>query len=535
MVTNKDVSTLQTTRAFRWRDVPGSWPRRLLHIPTMTSLERQEGNVYGLAKEPQYGILTYTWGRYPGKDETCIGISGTTWSIPSVSATHFTASSFEKIIERVGEDVEYAWVDIACIDQENEAIKLDEIGNQVAIFANAHKVYIWLSRLTTELLRGIFDNIFLCETYLQSQDEQALGKSILKALNDLNESLSILLNDPWFSSLWTLQEATLRSDALILSREGCTIPLLHSPTLNVFYGFLLNAFWHLRSASGWIFIHGAPELRPMAKTVLNQIRLAGYDHAPFARNPNIQYSAAQRRETKYPLDRIYGITAIYGVRVGAIAGIEYTFKKLEHEFAATLNEKSPRLGQMFIHTNKPETCCTWKITQKCRVTDELGFFVSNGQDSCTIRASESIGSIYEGPTCHLRSLLATWHARTAPPPGDNNKFYWFQIRLDDYICDDYPALPRIDDIPYDTSAEARDRFLPLGDALLKVFGSNSIIILKLGEQPVENATMAAIGLVLLYVDDPKPGYQRLGICQWAKGKPGGIQDPEWKHQRAVIY
>ncbi|KAF2246492.1 hypothetical protein BU26DRAFT_47158 [Trematosphaeria pertusa] len=536
MAYDSDASDLQnTTRSFRWRDVPGSWPRRLLHVPTMTSLERQEDNVYGDAKEPRYGILTYTWGRYPGTNETRIGISGTTWSIPVVSATHFSAASLERVIKRIGEDVDFAWVDIACIDQEDEAIKMDEVRNQVAIFANAHRVYVWLSRITTESLRGILNDIFLCETHLQSQDEQALGKSVLKALSDLNEYLSILLKDPWFSSLWTLQEGTLRSDALILSREGYPIPLLHEPSLNVYYGFLLNAFWHLTSASGWILMYGTPEVGPMADTVLNQIRLAGYDHAPFARNPNIQYGAARRRETTRPLDRIYGIMAIYGVRVGAKANTEYTFEGLEQEFAATLNNRSPRLGQMFIHTAKPAPGCTWKITQRCRVTDELGTFKSSGQDSCTISASSSIGSAYNGPTCQLHSLLGIWHARMAPSPGENDRFYWCQIRLDDYVCDDYPNLPRIHDVPFDMSMEARDRFLPLGSALLKVFGDDSIIILKLGEQPVENSFMAAIGLVLLRIDGAGPGYQRLGICQWALGRPNGVQDPKWEHQCGIIY
>lgn len=42
----------------------GPWPRRLFHVPTMTSLKWQPGNVYGCQKEPSYHALSYTWGRW---------------------------------------------------------------------------------------------------------------------------------------------------------------------------------------------------------------------------------------------------------------------------------------------------------------------------------------------------------------------------------------------------------------------------------------------------------------------------------------
>jgi len=539
MASDDDEHDLQvSTRSFNWRDVkPGSWPRRLVHIgKTLTSLERQEGNVYGIDKEPKYGILTYTWGRFPGTNEPSINISGTTWVIPAVSAQHFTAKSFERAVRRIGEDVAYVWIDIACIDQEDEAIKMDEIKNQVAIFANAHRVYVWLSTLTNASLTGIFNDIFSCEMFLHSQDEEALGKSVPQAYRDLSASLSSLFKDPWFSSLWTLQEGTLRSDVLILSKEA--LPIRHPTiptTLNIFYGYLLNAFWHVRSASIEALVRKTlPGEERLAHRVSDQIRLAGFDHAPFSRNPNIQYGAARRRETTRPLDRIFGIMAIYGISLGTSKEKENDFDALEHDFANAVNAKSPRLGQLFVHTEKPRPGCTWKITQCCRVTNEFGNWESNGQDSCKISATQSIGAVCEGPTCQLRSLLAVWDHIRAPPPGDNQGSFWCKIRVDDYIHDEHPSLPRLEDYPFELSWENRDRFWPLGSALLEEFGEESIIVLKLGEQAIEMARWAVLGLLLLRIDDSKGSHRRLGTCQWEKNIFTKFREPDWMHQQGVI-
>ena len=42
----------------------GTWPRRLLHVSTLTSCEWAEGNIYKGVKEPRYVAISYTWGRW---------------------------------------------------------------------------------------------------------------------------------------------------------------------------------------------------------------------------------------------------------------------------------------------------------------------------------------------------------------------------------------------------------------------------------------------------------------------------------------
>lgn len=52
---------------------PRQWPRRLLHVPTMTSHQRYREDTYNGEKAPSYNVLSYTWGRFqqPGPGLHC--------------------------------------------------------------------------------------------------------------------------------------------------------------------------------------------------------------------------------------------------------------------------------------------------------------------------------------------------------------------------------------------------------------------------------------------------------------------------------
>lgn len=205
---------------FRWKLVEGEWSRRLLHIPIMTSIERQDGNYYGDHHEPLYNILTYTWGRWCVPNGPRLKVQGTSWTIPAVDESMFTVENFYKVIQKLGEVNQFAWTDIACIDQENYTVKMAEIGRQVAIFANANRVCAWLWRQPTNALQSSLDNIFYCSAHLQSGYREELDGDLRAVLENLKGSLDLLFDGWWFSSLWTLQEGVLRSNAMLLSRNG---------------------------------------------------------------------------------------------------------------------------------------------------------------------------------------------------------------------------------------------------------------------------------------------------------------------------
>lgn len=119
--------------------VKRDWPCRLLHIPSMTSQEWRPGNLYGSDKEPHYAILSYTWGRFEVPDGPRLNVKGIDWQIPSIDPAHFTVAALGRLLEQIGSEYDYLWIDIACIDQKRDKEKMKEVGRQAAIFKGAKK------------------------------------------------------------------------------------------------------------------------------------------------------------------------------------------------------------------------------------------------------------------------------------------------------------------------------------------------------------------------------------------------------------
>ncbi|KAK8133126.1 hypothetical protein PG999_001299 [Apiospora kogelbergensis] len=218
----------------------GDWPRRLLHVPSMTSHEWQPGNIYGLVREPTYNALTYTWGRWRLGDSEqpwvkAIRIQGVSWEIPRIDPRRFTAAQFASVIQKatqsvpqwkkpgvdISEEIEYLWLDMACIDQRGSNPKsAAEIGRQLPIFKNARQVFSWLHELPSVVLGRVLTEV---DRMTDELPNLAASRSApAPVLNAIYQNLSLILDDPWFSSLWTLQEAFLRPDCILFSKEGKT-------------------------------------------------------------------------------------------------------------------------------------------------------------------------------------------------------------------------------------------------------------------------------------------------------------------------
>ncbi|KUI55249.1 hypothetical protein VP1G_02647 [Cytospora mali] len=426
----------------------------------MTSVERMPGDMYRGEHRPKYNILSYTWGRWEIRDhepERRLGISGVSWTIPAVAC--FTAEEFRQVIFKMGETAPFAWVDIACIDQENYPVKMDEVGRQAGIFANAHRVYVWLWSLDMSSMESSVLTIIKDSTV--AADRSPGGRNLPAVLKDVTDSVERIFGDWWFSSLWTLQEGVLRQDALFLSRDGqllkdlvdlcrdSTRPkgLNHESRETPYYNpgtlsYLTEKAYLLYSQ----LTHtnnrfNEPQMRPLRDMVLHRLLQAGCASPPSS-NPNVQYATAKHRQATNEADRIYGIMAVYGITVGAAApggdtSKVYSLAELENEFVSALNAHSPLLGQMFVHTQKPRLGKTWQVTQDSRFPIEtLANYESHRSfGHCTISASPSGSTAARigGHLTPLYSLLSYWRACEGPdaqPPGG---FTDLGFELDDYL------------------------------------------------------------------------------------------------------
>lgn len=196
----------------------GNWPRRLLHVPTMTSYEWKPGNWYGTKQAPIYNAISYTWGRWTLSDDEIpevdsLEIKGVPWNIPRVHPARFTKEQFMAVIRRattdrrhssrLGKPVDFVWLDIACIDQrmlEPASTGAAEVGRQAKIFRGAAQVSIWVNDITQDQLHTIQQTL---TKVLRQLENATHGSQVQEDFPvETYEVLQILLADPWFSSLW---------------------------------------------------------------------------------------------------------------------------------------------------------------------------------------------------------------------------------------------------------------------------------------------------------------------------------------------
>ena len=504
----------------------------------MTSQERQEGNTYGDKKEPRYSILTYTWGRWQTDKVPAIDIKGTTWKIPAVEEKHFTVGNFRRVIQQMGKRTEYAWIDIACIDQENYPVKMDEVGKQVGIFKQASRVFVWLNGLESVDLEHCLHEIFWKSPTLC---DEGLEQSISQRLESLASAMEKLFSDPWFSSLWTLQESVLRRDAIILNRDAETIPLHRTDAmLAILASSCLNIYKDLSSIILRYNGDTSLTIRSTAEKLRSKIEGAGL-HFIYSSNPNVQYGVAHFRQAMYELDRIYGIMQIYGLRLGESKqpNVKPTLEQLEDELGKTLFLRSPVLSQMFTHRTPPRQGKSWRITQNSGVPG--GVRVYRPPHILGFNTAPSQGSL---PPSEIPHCQVSVH-----PSGEVN------LKGKSWLFSDLVKYWRscrgsvsVQDIMLDENEQIRARVphqltkfnLPqdgqqheLGDCLVNLFGENNLVWFLVGEKPEENRSGWFLGLILLHKDEGNY-WERIGICSWKAGEtfPTDRQPeppcPQWK-------
>jgi hypothetical protein len=392
-------------------DNNANWPRRLLHVPTMTSYKWAPGNNYGRWKEPAYIALSYTWGRFQLDDGENpqvkpLQIKGVPWPIPRINPnTHFGVNELQHIIHQTmksadryyvfdswkrdtvrGQTImdrtirtvlgflegqinvyEFLWLDIACIDQRESPIQQAEVGRQARIFRHARHSYVWLSHLTHSRLESL---LFDLEKAVAGMQKEPYGQTpssfnsrswLLLAL----ESVNGLAKDPWFDSLWTLQEAFLCNHAILLSRDGkvtCDASTISPRSWSLNYLFKITndlILWSERTKAA------RPE--PEFSQLLDSIRRTGLA-ALWYNSPMGLLGVSNYRQTKRELDRVYGIMQVFGTdfKVGhALEGAgqnrEYTLPELEDEFGAAILHRFPVLSQMHVYLKSPAFSKGWCV------------------------------------------------------------------------------------------------------------------------------------------------------------------------------
>ena len=535
-------------------------PRRLLHVPSMTSLERTPDGFYGDSHEPTYNAVSYTWGRFTAKDGPALDIRGITWSVPRIKSDHFSVESFHHVLKTVAGQNGLVWVDVACIDQENIDVKMDEIGKQADIFTQASQVYAWLSSQDIDEASICLEALDRFTTTLeQTEIEQfsfqfsdlGFPERIIPASLHLSGYLRSLFSDPWFSSLWTLQEACLCTEAQLLSKDAQVLRIRGRTTT-------------IESATAAcatikLSLSAYAESHQVIEDLISLIDRSGLSY--FSRNinndrsPMFLYSAAYHRECYEPLDRVYGIMQVYGFKLGSSSksGGKFTLAELEDQFGEALNHIAPMTAQMHIHTAPPAPGAAWRPSRSSMMP-EVYYMSSQNNTMCSITRRGG-NTFFTGNSCSLENLRSFWMKANAfnEVYHYNAKYGWQHYLIIIHLdatqkgAQEPATLPRQFDnssepahsCPCQTCAkkpgerkDGLDRFLatlpdPIADYAVLLLGSGvigrpiagsedgNIPPWKRGSNTFTVATRS--GILVLKPESGRQAWRRVGILSWETG------------------
>ncbi|KIX03765.1 uncharacterized protein Z518_07318 [Rhinocladiella mackenziei CBS 650.93] len=368
-----------------------------------------------------------TWGRFATDSGDALKINDVLWEAPKVDLSYFTPMQFQRIIssltdpnfpskesneswqkDQAGdfktatkERVEHIWLDVACINQgpsiENACERLEEINKQGVIFGRAETVYVWLSHHRSDNLINILlqvSRLARClEQGLHSSPERGpMGNGLVTStwLDAATTRFERLLSDPWFDSLWTLQEAFLRQDALLLFFEARPVPL--DPDTRT----MLENLIRYRAEQVWrddydiheTSAHGQYWTVSTLATVLSLVHglllslLSDDFSLPLAicmQKPQIYFPSSNGRASaisarRLQFDLVYGCMQIFNVHLGRPERLftnSESLEELNDELVIWLTNRHGSSSQMFIHTQPALLGKSWRFSLQSEVTDDF--------------------------------------------------------------------------------------------------------------------------------------------------------------------
>ncbi|KAL8811730.1 MAG: hypothetical protein Q9200_001563 [Gallowayella weberi] len=556
----------------------------------MTSLEWQPENIYGDHVAPVYSAVSYTWGRYdldiPGakrqkkfRNVKGIKILGIDWPVPRINPVEqFSVDQFSKLIKKTCEPVndgdltlEFLWLDVSCIDQNNGPQKMAEIGRQAVIFEGAHRVFIWLTKLCEDTLTNTMDILVRsCEAKKESGRSRG---DLMDWTGAARASLDDLFIDPWFTSLWTLQEAFLCPRAYLVPLEASLIRL----TPNQKGDRLPVTLATLCSISAALAEIVAAERASVSKSwqadmtnasLLRQERFLDDVNgmliqrgvtALASRSPIALYNAAQYRRTRDDKDRVYGIQQVFGFRLGASApGCNeldpkaFNRHNLEDQLGAALVENYPVASQLHNFTEPADEGTGWRISSSSivpRLEIKTSFWSLQFHASCKITTDKVKGQrhgLFDGQICDLAPLAESWRETHSDPHikallgGRSPQQMILDTVFEDKSKARYNLKNKIrstDDGPEGLvwGSNSNDRVVPRGErqhrlvsALIRLIGEHfdgaPLVVLLLGSfaDVAKDETLDApphdkyhVGLILTHLTrEAVTTWTRLGICIW---------------------
>lgn len=255
-----------------------------------------------------YIALSHTWGRWqrrdPETDEPILAsVKGVPWLVPEND--RFDVRRLPELLLQL-RGARYVWIDLFCIPQDRSSLARREIAKQAAIFRNSSEAIAWLNDVSgwTNLESALqwmlaqYINRKANDTFFSAQMPQrpnAPASHPIEFFNKLPNTQDALEDDilnPWFTSLWTLQEFCLRPDMHFYDRNF--LPLCPQAGLTpVSLADIAALFWCLDAETA-----GSALVEQLFSLLarLGLLKLFGLTPAIILRLGNLRYCRRRRAE-----------------------------------------------------------------------------------------------------------------------------------------------------------------------------------------------------------------------------------------------
>ena len=378
-------------------------------------------------------------------------------------------------------------------------------------------------------------------------------------------SLDAIFMDPWFTSLWTLQEAFLCQHAYIMPLGGNLTPISTGSGFKIGSYATLETLCTLSTLMSGVIENERPIVQAQWQAdktnpdvckrlsylddVYGMLKQRGI-LALATRNPIALYNIAQYRRTTSDQDRVYGIQQIFGFRLGTSApgfselGPKYFNRfALEDQLGAAILVKYPVASQLHNFTEPVEKGRGWRISGSSTVPNldiQCSVWSLEFERRCELFTEKISGQrcgCFRGQTCDFASLSRVWksvHEVTSTFNVLTSKSPQ-QIMLDKFLLDiKDETLNNCPEEPIWTAVWSKGREIPrdrqqhrlaqtLTELIHRDFGGESLLVLLLGsfidltqsEKAKNEAVRYHVGLIIVHIKtDTRTYWKRLGFCIW---------------------
>lgn len=159
--------------------------------------------------QAKYTALSYTWGDLQEKQSITLNCNVFTVTKNLLVALQHLRSENESLT---------LWIDAICINQEDIDERTQQVKQMVEIYKNATQVFIWMG----EEIENFDAAISLMNRCKQAMDPGGFGIEGLVHFADSKfrregwDALAKLLERPWFSRVWIIQEAVYGKDPIVV-------------------------------------------------------------------------------------------------------------------------------------------------------------------------------------------------------------------------------------------------------------------------------------------------------------------------------